>query len=137
MRGTARVRIRFASGREDSVREVVRGRRFNDDDDDDGLLFLKDSSKNRDKRTEEMKRADAKAKTFEERMEEIRRETDDDYSIKQRKILEKEKQNKKVAYKLGDRLPLPSESVVAEQYKLASEILTSRRLPPVRNLLLR
>ena len=96
------------------------------DDSDDGLLFLKDSSKNRDKRTEEMKRADAKAKTFEERMEEIRRETDDDYSIKQRKKLEKERQNKKVAYKLGDRLPLPSESVVAEQYKLASEILTSR-----------
>ena len=31
-----------------------------------------------------------------------------------------------MAYKLGDRLPLPSESVVAEQYKLASEILTSR-----------
>ncbi len=96
------------------------------DDSDDGLLFLKDSSKNRDKRTEEMKRADAKAKTFEERMEEIRRETDDDYSIKQRKKLEKERQNKKVAHKLGDRLPLPSESVVAEQYKLASEILNSR-----------
>ena len=94
------------------------------DDSDDGLLFLKDSA--RDKRTEEIKRADAKAKTFEERMEEIRRETDDDYSIKQRKKLEKERQNKKVAYKLGDRLPLPSESVVAEQYKLASEILTSR-----------
>ena len=105
------------------------GKWYGDDDSndsDDGLLFLKDSSKNRDKRTEEMKRADAKAKTFEERMEEIRRETDDDYSIKQRKKLEKERQNKKVAYKLGDRLPLPSESVVAEQYKLASEILTSR-----------
>ena len=37
-----------------------------------------------------MKRADAKAKTFEERMEEIRRETDDDYSIKQRKKLQAE-----------------------------------------------
>jgi len=30
------------------------------------------------------------------------------------------------SHKLGDRLPLPSESVVAEQYKLASEILTTR-----------
>jgi len=104
----------------------------NDDDDDDGddeaddALLLTDAFKNRDKRTEEMKRADAKAKTFEERMEEIRRETDDEYSLKQRKKLEKEKQNKKVAYKLGDRLPLPSETVVAEQYKLASEILTAR-----------
>ena len=107
------------------------GKWYGNDDDDgddeaDDALLLTDAFKNRDKRTEEMKRADAKAKTFEERMEEIRRETDDEYSLKQRKKLEKEKQNKKVAYKLGDRLPLPSETVVAEQYKLASEILTAR-----------
>jgi coproporphyrinogen III oxidase-like Fe-S oxidoreductase len=107
------------------------GKWYGNDDDDgddeaDDELLLTDAFKNRDKRTEEMKRADAKAKTFEERMEEIRRETDDEYSLKQRKKLEKEKQNKKVVYKLGDRLPLPSETVVAEQYKLASEILTAR-----------
>jgi coproporphyrinogen III oxidase-like Fe-S oxidoreductase len=114
------------------------GKWYADNDDNDKANFmnknkggeLKLEEKNRDKRTLEMKQNDAKAKAFENRMDNNnnfnnKNEAEED-SRKRVLELSKATVKKKTLYKMGDRLPLPDESVVAQQYKMASEILTKR-----------